>query len=53
MFAMTLAVECVWNYMAKDPVSALFTGSELLHRAFTAVIVGFTFSGLIKRKPFD
>ncbi len=50
MFAVTLVVGCVWNYIAKDPVSGLFTFSELLHRAFTAILVGFTLSGLINTK---
>ena len=47
-FAATLAVGCVWNLIVKDPVSTLFTISALLHRAVTAIIVGFTLSGLIK-----
>jgi len=41
MFIATLVVECVWNFIAKDPVSVLLTRSALLHRAFTAVIAGF------------
>ena len=48
MFIATLAVGCVWNLIVKDPVSTLFTTSALLHRTFTAIIVGFTLSGLIK-----
>jgi hypothetical protein len=31
-------VECVWNLIAKDPVSPLFTLSALLHRTFEAII---------------
>lgn len=50
MFIMTLIVGCVWNYLSKDPVSALFKGSELLHRAITAIIAGFVFSGLTSHK---
>ena len=49
MFVVTLAVGCVWNVIAKNSVSVLFTSSALLHRTFTAIIVGFTLSGLISR----
>jgi threonine/homoserine/homoserine lactone efflux protein len=41
MFTATLIVGCVWNFIAKDPVSALLTTSALLHRALEAVIAGF------------
>ena len=41
MFAITLIIGCLWNYLSNEPVSALFTSSELLHRAFTAIIAGF------------
>jgi|GEM_PF-6743075 hypothetical protein len=37
-FIATLMVECVWNLIAKDPVSPLFTLSALLHRTFEAII---------------
>jgi hypothetical protein len=53
MFAVTLAVGCVWNLIAKDPVSTLFTTSALLHRVFDAIIAGLLISllfVLIKRK---
>ncbi|HKC35571.1 MAG TPA: hypothetical protein VKB95_05895 [Chitinophagaceae bacterium] len=56
MFAATLAVGCVWNLIAKDPVSTLFTSSALLHRAFDAIIAGFLISFLlvlIKKKNPD
>jgi hypothetical protein len=49
MFVVTLAVGCVWNLIVKVPVSTLFTTTALLHRTFTAIIVGFTLSGLIKK----
>ena len=44
MFTATLAVGCVWNLIAKDPVSTLFTTSALLHRAFDAIIAGLLIS---------
>ena len=53
MFAVTLAVEFVWDLIAKDPISTLFTTSALLHRTFTAIIAGFLISLLLlvmKRK---
>ena len=53
MFVVTLIVACVWNYISKDPVSVLFTGSELLHRAFAAILVGFTLSGMINSKKLS
>jgi hypothetical protein len=56
MFAATLAVGYVWNLIAKDPVSTLFTTSALLHRVFDAIIVGFLvslFFVLMKRKNPD
>jgi hypothetical protein len=56
MFAVTLAVACIWNYIAKDPVSTLFTASELLHRTAEAIIAGFLISALlviIKKKNPD
>ena len=53
MFVVTLIVACAWNYISKNPVSVLFTGSELLHRAFTAILVGFTLSGIINSKKLS
>ena len=56
MFTATLAVGCVWNLIAKDPVSTLFTTSALLHRAFDAIIAGSLISllfVLVKKKNPD
>jgi hypothetical protein len=53
LFAVTLIVGAIWDYITKIPVSILFTTSELLQRAFTAIIVGFILSGLIKMRNSD
>ena len=46
-FLLTLIVACCWNFVAKDPVSSLFTTSALLHRAFEAAFVGLLFPFLM------
>ena len=53
LFVITLIVGALWNYITKTPVSNVFTTPELLQRGFTAIIVGFILSGLIKMKYSD